>query len=533
MAENNDKGDLLKVTIDGTELSVPRGTTILEAAERVGNVIPRYCYHPGLSAPALCRMCLVEVEGAPKLLPSCVQQVQDGMVVRTESADARKARRSVIEFLLVNHPLDCPICDAAGQCELQDYAFETGQLRTRVTDPKMVLGRDNVTPEIVYFADRCILCTRCVRFMTEVAQEPVLQVMQRGHKGYIDTMDGELFEHPFSMNIVDVCPVGALVNEDVLLKPRAWDLDQTASICPGCSQGCNIALGTKENHIRRAKPRPNAEVNSFWMCDHGRKLVVNWGEGQRLEVPMIREGDDLVAVDWARALEALGDALGVAAGSARAVVSAGASNEDLFVLRVLMEAGGFDAGFFAVPQGDEHALAGFPKLALRSDRAPNAAGAEAIGYARVDDPYRELGGHTGPLFVLHDDLGGAEEGFGADASLYVHIGPWLPPQARERADIVFPATTFAEMDGSFVNFEGRVQRFSRALHPPGLARPFWMSGSAVLVRLGQRGGYRQAAAAFEALASAHSAFAGLSYDSIGLRGALLASGSPEAAAPKG
>jgi NADH-quinone oxidoreductase subunit G len=265
---------LVNITVDGAEVAVPEGTTILNAAERLGIVIPRYCYHPGLSAPAQCRMCLVEVEGAPKPLPACVQQVQDGMVVSTDCVEARKARRGVIEFLLLNHPLDCPICDAAGQCMLQDYAHETGQLQRRAVEPKVVLGRDHLTSEIVYFADRCILCTRCVRFMDEIAQEPVLQVINRGHIGYIDTMTDELFEHPFSMNIVDVCPVGALVNEDFLFKARSWDLDQTASICPGCSQGCNVALGTKENRVVRLKPRWNPEVNSYWMCDYGRREVV-------------------------------------------------------------------------------------------------------------------------------------------------------------------------------------------------------------------------------------------------------------------
>ena len=516
-----DASSTQKVTIDGHEVMVPPGTTILDAAERVGVVLPRYCYHPGLSAPALCRMCLVEVEGAPKLLPSCVQQVQDDMVVHTTSADARKARRAVIEFLLVNHPLDCPICDAAGQCELQDYAFETGQLHTRVTDPKMVLGRDNVTPEIVYFGDRCILCTRCVRFMDEVAQEPVLQVVQRGHKGYIDTMTGDLFEHPFSMNIVDVCPVGALVNEDFLFKARAWDLDQTPSICPGCSQGCNISLGTKENQIRRAKPRPNMEVNSYWMCDEGRKTVVNWGSGDRLEVPMLK-GDSLLPVDWQRALSALTEALRGEPGAARGVASAGASNEALYILRRLMEVAGFDGGYFAVPMAEEHVLAGFPKLALRSERVPNARGAELFGFERSDDPYGEVASHTGALFVLDDPLDGAPEGFGASAAIFVYLGTRLSPAAR-RADIVIPVTTFAEMEGTFTNFEGRVQRFAPALQPPGLARPLWMSGSATLERLGTGSAYRSAAETFAALAGDYEEFDGLTYESIGPGGSLIAS----------
>ena len=513
----------INITIDGVELSVPKGTTILDAAERIGVVIPRYCYHPGLSRPAVCRMCLVEVEGAPKPQPSCVQEAQDGMVVRTDNPEARKARRAAIEFLLVNHPLDCPICDAAGQCELQDYAFETGQLRTRNVEPKAVLGRDHVTEDIVYFADRCVLCTRCVRFMDEIAADPVLQVINRGDKGFIDTMTGELFEHPFSMNIVDVCPVGALVNENFLFKPRSWDLDQTASVCPGCSQGCNVTLGAKENKVLRAKPRFNPEVNSYWMCDHGRRTVVNWVAGERIEVPMVRDGDRLAPVDWSRALEALADAMRGKPGTARAIVSAGASNESLFALRQLMDAVGFGGGEFRVSTGPESVLKGFPKLKLRAHRAPNVRGAELLGLRRVDDPIANASGHTGSLFVLEDDLDGAPEGFGGNAALFVYIGSKLNTAARNAAHIVLPSPTFAETEGTFTNYEGRVQRFGQALRAPGLTRPIWMSGSAVLARLGLGEQLRTAGAAFAALAADSSEYAGMSYENLGQHGAMVAS----------
>jgi NADH-quinone oxidoreductase subunit G len=516
----NDSRSTVNVTIDGVEIAVPKNATILEAAERVGKVIPRYCYHPGLSAPAVCRMCLVDVEGAPKPVPSCVQQVQDGMVIRIDSSAARKARRSAVEFLLVNHPLDCPICDAAGQCELQDYAFETGQLRTRNVEPKVVLGRDKLTSDIVYFADRCILCTRCVRFMDEIAGEPVIEVMNRGHKGYIDTMTGELFEHSFSMNIVDVCPVGALVNENFLFKPRAWDFDHTASICPGCSQGCNVVLATIENAVLRAKPRHNAEVNSYWMCDHGREAVVNWGAGERAEVPLLRKNGKLAPVDWAGALDALAEAL-QGGGGAKAIVSAGASNESLYAARKLMDRLGFEGGCFRVATGPSVALKGFPKLALREDRAPNARGAEMLGFDRVDDVFSAAAGHRGALIVLEDGLHDAPEGFGESASLFVYIGSALSPAAR-KAHIVLPSPTFAEMEGTFTNFEGRVQRFAQALRAPGLARPLWLSGSTVLARLGDGEVTRSAAEAFAAMAGEFGEYAGLSYDTIGMTGASVA-----------
>ncbi|HSG82500.1 MAG TPA: molybdopterin-dependent oxidoreductase, partial [Gemmatimonadota bacterium] len=395
------------------------------------------------------------------------------------------------------------------------------QLRTRNIEPKAVMGRDLVTQEIRYFADRCILCTRCVRFMEEIAGDAVLQVINRGHRGFIDTMTGEVFEHAFSMNIVDVCPVGALVDEDFLFKARSWDLDQTASICPGCSQGCNVSLGTKENRVLRAKPRHNPEVNSYWMCDHGRKRVVNWGTTERAEVPMVREDGGLKPVDWGRAINALVDGLRDASGKARAVVSPFASNESLYAVRKLMDRVGFAGGAFRVDNGHEEALTGFPKLRLRSERAPNARGAEILGFRRSDDAFAGAADHRGVLFVLEDALDGAPEGFGENASLFVFIGDTLSAAAR-RAHIVLPSPTFAEMDGTFTNFEGRVQRFAQATRAPGLARPLWLAASAVLARLDGGGELRTAAAAFAALAGEYEAYGGLSYEELGFHGANVA-----------
>lgn len=524
--------DVVTVTVDGIPVRVPKTTTVLHAAEQVGVVVPRYCYHPAMSAPAVCRMCLVEVKGAPKLVPSCVQRVQDGMEVLTDSPAARKARRAVIEFLLYNHPLDCPICDAAGQCELQDYAFETGQLRRRAVDPKRVLGRDKVTPEIVLFKDRCVLCTRCVRFMDEIAQEPVLTVVQRGNRAYIDTMTGDLFEHPFSMNIVDVCPVGALVNEDYLFKARAWDLDRTPSICPGCSQGCNITLDTKDEQIVRAKPRANHEVNAFWMCDHGRRLLAGWHPGERLTEPLVREGGGeggrLVPAEWPAAIERAAEGLR-RAGAPKAIVSAAAANESLYALRVALEAVGGGGGVFRVPQGEEAVLKGFPKLRLRKDRAPNAAGAQLLGFERADDVAAHVRGHPGAVVVLEDPLLDAPDDFAKGARFHLHVGSVASPAARA-ADVVLPVTTFAEMDGTFTNHQGRVQRFRAALRAPGRARPAWLVLSLLAAHLGRGSGRRTAAEAFAALAEEVTAFAGMGYETLEPAGALVRAGRPEPAA---
>ena len=226
------------VTIDGMPVTVPAGTMIIEAAKHAGVLVPHYCYHPSLPSPAVCRMCLVEVEKAPKLLPACVTQVAEGQVVHVNSATAKDARQGVLEFLLINHPLDCPICDQAGECELQDYVFQEGRGSTRYGEyAKRFNPVEEFGPDVLYVPNRCILCTRCVRFMDDVAEAPVLNVSERGDRAYIGIAEEQLLDHPWAGNVVDLCPVGSLLSKDFLHKARAWDLDKTASICPGLHPG--------------------------------------------------------------------------------------------------------------------------------------------------------------------------------------------------------------------------------------------------------------------------------------------------------
>ena len=528
MAENGAKATVT-LTIDGVEVTVPSGTRVIEAAEHVGVVVPRYCYHPGIpTRPAQCRMCLVEVEGRPKLEPSCTLQATDDMVVNTASDTARTARQSVIEFLLVNHPLDCPICDAAGQCMLQDYAYVTNQLESRVDEPKRIMGRDRISDDILYFADRCVICTRCVRFMRDVAEDDSLIVAQRGDKAYIDTFPGRELDNPFQGNIVDVCPVGALVHEDFVFKARAWDMDAAASVCPGCPTGCNVTIDTKENQIVRVKPRHNAAVNSWWMCDYGRKHLVMTNRGVRAEVPLIRDGEQLRPVDWATALDWVAEKIGGLEGAGgSAIVSPDASNENLFHVRKLLERLGVAGAAFQVPRGETAALPTVPTLKLRADRAANATGAGLFGGHRVDGlPDGPAGG---ALVVLDDALEGADEDFGGAADFFLYLGTRLPGAARH-ADAVFPIATFTEMDGTFTNFEGRVQRFHQALRPPGLARPGWMVLSRVLARLGDGEAINDVRTALDRMAAEIPAFAGLTWDGIGLKGAPVADSAAEAVA---
>ena len=515
---------MINCTIDGVAMSVPEGTRIIEAADQLGIGVPYYCYHPSLSAPAMCRMCLVEVQGAPKLQPACVTTVMEGNVILTESAKAREARQGTLEFYLVNHPLDCPICDAAGECKLQDYVHAEGRKHGRSLEAKRVLGQDDFGGDVLYDGDRCIMCTRCVRFMREIAGNDVLGVVQRGNRSVIDTffdqgVEGDLW----AGNIVDICPVGALLSKDFLHKARAWDLDGAPSICPNCSQGCNIRIDTRDNLVMRLKPRANSEVNSYWMCDYGRYRYEWMNRGNRIEAPLTRDGaGKLVATGWQQVITALVERARARA-RARVVCSPFHSVEDAaFAARLASHFGDAELLYRSERSADEIVCPGFPKLARRRDLAANTTGLEKIGFRRVggDDGVGGIEGKSEILIVVGDQLTDLPENFGADAQLFVYIGHTLSGAARN-AHFVLPATTFAEQEGTFVNFEGRVQRFWPALLPPALARPTWQILGVVLAGLGDGNAPASAGQAFARVGELHAAFAGIDYDSLGSRGALL------------
>jgi len=540
MPDKENGSERVTLTIDGQEVTVPRGTTLLHAAETIGVKVPHYCYHSGIpTSPAMCRMCLVEVEGANKLQPSCVTQAQDDQVVRTQSEEALSMREGVLEFYLKNHPLDCPICDQSGECKLQDYVHAEGRKHGRSRDPKRVFGRDDFGGDVLFYGDRCVMCTRCVRFMDEVAQDPLLTVVERGNRSVIDTFfDEGLAGSPYAGNIVDICPVGALVSKDFLHKARAWDLDHTPSVCPGCSNGCNIDLHTRDNVVQRIKPRANMEVNGYWMCDYGRHDYEWMNRRDRIEVPLVRQDDGTMkAMGWRDALDALLSRLeGRGTGPVRAVASPYASNEDLGALRRFVEAlraqgssssdDGQGIGVFRSPRAaDEEPLPGFPELVRRRDLAPNATGAEILGFGRVGDD--EARGGLPPmesgevLVVLGDELSDQEADFAADAGLFVYVGSYPTETARE-ADFVLPVTTFAEQEGTFTNHGGRVQRFWPALQPPGAARPAWLVLNALVAEMEPDGELpvpSTAGEAFLMLARQAPEFSGLTYEILGSRGA--------------
>ncbi|MGE5927568.1 MAG: 2Fe-2S iron-sulfur cluster-binding protein [Gemmatimonadota bacterium] len=513
--------ELVSVTIEGATVSVPKGMTIIEAAKQAGILIPHYCYHPSLPSPAVCRMCLVEVEKAPKLLPACVTTVTDGQVVHVNSPVAKKAREGVLEFLLINHPLDCPICDQAGECELQDYVFQEGRAGTRYAEyAKRYNPVEEFGPDVLYVANRCILCTRCVRFMDDVAKAPVLNVSERGDRAFIGISPDQALDHAWSGNVVDLCPVGSLISKDFLHKARAWDLDKTPSICPGCTQGCNMSLETRDNVVVRLRPRPNLEVNRHFMCDYGR-LDYRWmNRGDRIEAPLLRQGERHVAVDWDVALDALGSRVAKAA-STVILATGRASVESLGLVRRLARSGAVTAAI-RVPLGDEAPLEGVPDLALRRERVPNLHGAALLGYGpEWGDALRAAA--TADLVLLLDvQLSEDEERAlsGATGALVI-LGTVITGVDR-RAELVLPVTSMAEENGVYVNRDHRAQRYHQARPAPGMARPAWWVAGEVLAGQGpDRDAPSTASEAFDLVAAAFDAFAGVRHGDLGFSGRRL------------
>ncbi len=515
--------DLVTLTIEGVEVTVPKGTTILEAAKQAGVLIPHYCYHPGLPIAGVCRMCLVEVEGMPKLQIGCQALVADGQVVRVSSPEPQEARQSVLEFLLINHPLDCPICDQAGECELQDFVFQEGRPRTRYTPtyPKRYNPAEDFGGDVIYVPNRCILCTRCVRFMDHVAEDPILNVSERGDRAFIGIHPDRALDHAWAGNVVDLCPVGSLLSKDFLHKARAWELDKTASICTGCSQGCNVNLDSRNNVVVRVRPRANQEVNRYFICDHGR-LHYRWmNRGDRIEAPLVRQGGELVATDWDHALSTTGAALNGAAGKAVALVSPGASCEALFLVsRVLQQ---FECrGAFRVPRvNGEQPLPGVPGLALRSERAPNVTGATLLGYEDDFAAALEAIADASVVLVLDESLEEVSPELLEAPGTFIYLGTVMPEAARG-AHVVLPVANVAEEDGTFVNRDHRVQRYVQAKATPGMARPAWWVLSELVSELEGGDVPTEAAAVFARLATEHATFDGLSYGQLGYRGVMLA-----------
>jgi NADH-quinone oxidoreductase subunit G len=467
-------------TIDGREVVVKPGTNVIEAAKSLGIEIPFYCYHKRLSIAANCRMCLVEMSNAPmgKLMPACQMPVAEGITVKTDTPRVRDQTRAVLEFLLLNHPVDCAICDQAGECKLQDYYMKYDQQPSRLDIPKVEKGKRVVLgPMVVLDQERCILCTRCVRFMREVAKKPQLGVAERGNESFITTFPGQPLDSKYSGNVVDICPVGALTSTDFRFRGRVWFMSAARSVCTGCARGCNVFLDYMKETTYRYRPRENQAVNEEWMCDDGR-LSYKYLNADRALVA--REGRGPGGRGAATAAAAIAAAAALRphaeAGALAALFSPVASVEDLLAAAVVATEG---------LKLKEIYIGGRPEgwsdsFLKRADENPNRRGLELVAHAfqLALRPFSELVGAIGSGTVKAVWAVGAEIPDPAAAPQFGKLEAFVCQAfgqdglARE-ATILLPAAPHSESDGTFVNFESRPQRFELAYWPRGDSRPHW------------------------------------------------------------
>ncbi|MCP5060291.1 MAG: molybdopterin-dependent oxidoreductase [bacterium] len=466
---------MLRITIDGTRYEVEEGLTLLQALDELGVLmkgvdIPHYCWHPKLSVDGSCRMCQVEVEGIPKLQIACDTPVREGMVVHTRNERVLKARAGVMELMLVNHPLDCPICDQAGECKLQDYAFEYGQMHTRTREPRRALKkRVDLGATIVFDQERCILCRRCVRFCREIPGTSELAITQRGDRSTVETFPGKPLENDYSMNVADICPVGALTTRDFRFKVRVWFLEEVPGICTGCSRGCNVHVGVADDQVRRYTPRRNDDVNDTWLCDSGRMTYQEIGAPDRIREAALRgDSGELIGATIDQAIDRAARLVREAVekegpGVVAALASGHATNEDLAALRGLLAALGSETHGLPIVTGAGDALL------VRPEKAANAEGARAAGFGEPGlllDKIR--GGGVRVLIVLGHDII-HEQFLGSPEPLAALDAVILLDTHRSRleqvADVVIPARHLAEKGGTVTNFEGRIQAVPAALEP--------------------------------------------------------------------
>jgi NADH-quinone oxidoreductase subunit G len=476
------------LTIDGKPVTVPKGTNVIEAARTLGIDISAFCYHPGLSVVAVCRQCLVSVEGQPKLQPSCQAIATDGMVVHTTDPHSRQARKQMLEFTLVNHPIDCPICDKAGECVLQSLYFDHDNAGSRVDTPKVRKPKVvDLGPHIVLDAERCILCTRCIRVCDEVAGEHELEMRFRGDHEELSTAPGDKLDNPYSLNTVDVCPVGALTSKDFRFTMRAWELLATPSVCQGCATGCNMEIQHRNDRVWRLVPRHHPDVNRYWMCDEGR-FTYHGLRHKRLVAPTING----LPARWDQAL-------GAAARSLRAVLDADRSqvgvvfsaqhtNEDNHALarlaRDIWRLERFYVGGKApVPERADRIL-------RDADVNPNRRGVRAIlgaeaaaGAAVLEEDLLE--GEIKALLVLGHHLPLSDQALARLGQLdaLVVIAD-TEEGVAPRAKVALSSAAWAEVAGTVTNRQGFVQRMQAAYEPSGQALPAWE----IITRLAQAAG---------------------------------------------
>jgi NADH-quinone oxidoreductase subunit G len=488
---------MVNVQIDGVWHQFPKGTRLIEACEQVGSYVPRYCYHKKLSSPGNCRMCLIEM-GMPRMGPDrkpvlgddgkpeinwmprpqicCATDVSEGLGVRTNSPLVEECRRGVMEFLLINHPLDCPICDQAGECRLQEFSVEYGRQDSRFLENKVKKPKNvELGPRVTLDDERCILCSRCIRFCKEIAHDDVLGFIDRGSHTVLTAHPGKRLENNYSLNTVDICPVGALTSEDFRFKMRVWFLKETKSFCTSCATGCNTIIGSRENVIYRQTPRENDAVNSSWMCDYGRLNFDYLQSDRRLLEPLVRENNLLQPVTWKHAIESVAAQLKPQAGGQTAILASGRmTNEELWLTGRLAELLGVTLIDIVPRTGEDD------DILLSADRNPNTNGARLLkigsGSGEVLQQIKQAigSGEIRALISLGENplrIGVTTEQL-EKLPVYVVLD-LLSNETTALASAVLPSLGFAEKRGSMINGKGRLQRLNRAVRGPGQARDDW------------------------------------------------------------
>jgi NADH-quinone oxidoreductase subunit G len=536
----------IKVKVDGREIEVPKTmpdpisgkpipTTMIQACELAKQEVPHYCYHPKLPVVGNCRMCLVEY-GMPAMGPdrkpvlnadgslkiskmprpaiSCATPISPGMEIYTNTPGVKQMREGVLESLLINHPLDCPICDQAGECKLQEYSVDYGQSASRFVEAKVHKPKAvDLGPRIMLDAERCILCTRCIRFTKDIAGDDALGIVNRGSFNTIATFPGMPFDNNYTLNTVDICPVGALTSKDFRFKMRVWFLKETKSVCTSCATGCNIIIGSREEKIQRYTPRENDAVNGPWMCDAGR-LNYKWiGREDRLKDVLVRGQKST----WTAALNEISDKLKKApAGSVAIIASARQTNEELWLISKLKtKLGAISDSVARFGEGD--------KLLVSADKNPNMNGARLTGIC-----FTEIGtnlpqitngissGKIKTLIVFGEDV--TKHGIGADllGKLETLIVSDILPNATTRAaHYLLPGCAHAEKRGSFTNTKGQVQKFMKAVEAPGDARAEWEFLHDLVHNVTGQNGFVTIEGLFNQMAKEIPALNGVTWQSLG------------------
>ncbi|MEX2579032.1 MAG: molybdopterin-dependent oxidoreductase [Verrucomicrobiales bacterium] len=539
---SEEKTDLLDVQIDGEWHQFPKGTRMIEACRQVGAEVPHYCYHPKLTSPGNCRMCLVEMGMPPRPRPgddppepdesghlpiawiprpaiACANTIAPNMGIRTTGALTEECRRGVMELLLANHPLDCPICDQAGECRLQEFSVEHGKGKSRFREQKVKKPKNvDVGPRIRLDDERCILCSRCIRFSEEIADDPVLGFTDRGSHTVLSVYPGRELANNYSLNTVDICPVGALTSNDFRFQMRVWFMKETPTVDTNCGTGCNIVVHSRQNKIYRITPRRNNEVNSDWMPDSHR-LNYHWIDSEaRLTDPLIREGNRHRVADWSEAIAVAAEKLsGLEGGEIAIIASARMTNEELLMVKRLAKHFGADHLDIVPRQGEGDGYL------ISADGNPNTNGAKLVlGLKKPGSRLASIRkgiqkGSIKGLVALQENLVDDAD-FSPELldklDFFLTSYPLANPTA-DAADVVLPGACWAEKSGTMINVTGRLQRLNKAVDGPGQTLEPWEIVRDLVQATGGENGVYTAADIFAQLAGEIPEFEGLTWGGVG------------------